>query len=92
MKPKFKITNKKNLYKGFFELNKISNFQNNREVINWCKKKCQKLDIQIEEDALKELVDLKNNNLRALVNELNKLHAYSDGKKIYNTFTSYSNR
>tara|TARA_B100001142_G_scaffold69767_1_gene69969 strand:+ start:65039 stop:66022 length:984 start_codon:yes stop_codon:yes gene_type:complete len=66
----------------FFELNKISNFQNNREVINWCKKKCQKLDIQIEDDALKELVDLKNNNLRALVNELNKLHAYSDGKKI----------
>ena len=66
----------------FFELNKISNFQNNREIINWCKKKCQKLDIQIEDDALIELVDLKNNNLRALVNELNKLHAYSDGKKI----------
>ena len=40
------------------------------------------MDIQIEDDALIELVDLKNNNLRALVNELNKLHAYSDGKKI----------
>ena len=66
----------------FFELNKINNFRNNREIINWCKKKCQKLDIQIEDDALIELVDLKNNNLRALVNELNKLHAYSDGKKI----------
>tara|TARA_Y100001970_G_scaffold253095_1_gene327501 strand:- start:4337 stop:5320 length:984 start_codon:yes stop_codon:yes gene_type:complete len=66
----------------FFELNKIKNFQNNREIIDWCKKKCQILKINIDDDALKELIKLKNNDLRSLMNELSKLNSYSNGKKI----------
>ena len=66
----------------FFECNKLKNFQNNREIINWCKKKCQELNINIDDDALVELVNLKNNDLRSLMNEFNKLNAYRNGSKI----------
>tara|TARA_Y100001970_G_scaffold45230_1_gene56691 strand:+ start:17638 stop:18621 length:984 start_codon:yes stop_codon:yes gene_type:complete len=63
----------------FFVLNKLKNFQNNQEIVNWCKAKCQTLNINIEDDALKELINLKNNNLRALMNELHKLNAFRNG-------------
>ncbi|MDG1989862.1 MAG: DNA polymerase III subunit delta [Dehalococcoidia bacterium] len=66
----------------FFELNKLKNFGNNNEVERWFQEKCKNSSIKIENQAIKELVSLKGNNLRSLSNEINKLHSFSKGSTI----------
>jgi DNA polymerase III delta subunit len=66
----------------FFELNKLKNFGNNNEVERWFKEKCKKSFIKIEDQAIKELVSLKGNNLRSLSNEIDKLNTFSKNNTI----------
>ena len=72
----------KDLKIKYYELNKLKNFTNNNEVEDWLKKRCNKLSIKIDNLALKELINLKGNNLRSLLNEIKKLNIYVNNAKI----------
>ncbi|PZC40936.1 MAG: DNA polymerase III, delta subunit [Chloroflexi bacterium] len=79
--PIFKLI-PKDLKIKYYELNRLKNFTNNNEIEDWLKKRCNKLSIKIDNLALKELINLKGNNLRSLLNEIKKLNIYVNNANI----------
>ena len=79
MKPKFKIMNKKNLYKGFFEMNEL-NFIHQRHDGTWSKKLKREIfsgaqvSTLLPYDPIKKEILYKCNEILGILSQNAKIH------------------